>query len=40
VKERVKRFLGNALVCPNCLRLRSPLHWLLRKLGMCDEYYY
>jgi len=27
-------------VCMNCLRIRGPLHWLFRKLGMCDDYTY
>lgn len=27
------------LVCPRCLRIRGPFHWIIRKLGMCDEYY-
>ena len=35
-----KRWIGNALVCPRCLRIRSPLHWILKKLGICDDYSY
>lgn len=38
MKRARKVWLGNLLVCPNCLRIRSPLHWILRRLGICDDY--
>lgn len=25
------------LVCPSCLRIRSPWHWLMRRLGACID---
>jgi hypothetical protein len=26
-------------VCPSCLRIRTPWHWLLRRLGHCFDWY-
>lgn len=40
MSEKWKIRLGNLLVCPNCLRVRSPFHWILRMLGVCDEYFF
>lgn len=35
---REKRKMLEKLVCPNCLRIRGPYHWILKTIGCCDDY--
>lgn len=25
------------MVCPSCLRIRGPWHWLIYRAGLCDR---
>lgn len=37
LSEYWKIRVAETVTCPNCFRIRSPYHWILKKLGMCDD---